>query len=649
MTPNIRSLAGTRAARTAALVAAALAAAGSEADEPGDLLKRPDVTIATADPAGRLDSAAALTDDDASTAAELPARGGADVDLAISWGNAAMSLRRVVIGLDPGKPALQPTDLEILVSPDADGERFSVLKSIDLFGGAGPYQYDLDPVTAKRVLVRLRAPAGGTGVRVTELSLLGQAGSAEPRPAFGESPAKAIEVVAALQGMQLDHALPAAEAAMLADGADGRFDDVSFAEAALIASGVADEAARKAQLAAIDRVVADAEQAVAGERTPLGKGEKLLHLLHGGAFKGGYELHQTDVSTVLTTGRFNCVSSAVVYTIVGRRLGLDLRGIEVPEHAFAILYDGPRHVDVETTIPEGFNPARSPEAAERFRARTGFVYVPESHREERREVNDAGLVALIYFNHGVTKAGQGDHPGALAMYFRGLQLDGTSAALVTNALAALTNWSKALLDAGKAADAAAVSRAAMRLAPGDHGIRTNAEASFLAWAIAEADAGRIDAALAALAQGLELLPHDHDLTEAKAGLFTRRAAKHIERKDWQAALDAAAPGLTKLEGRDRQRLAEWCGSVRSAWAKVEIDAGDFGAAREILVSGLEQHPDDSRVRENLEYCLDMEARRHFDRDWPAAVKAYEAALEILPGSSLLENNLAYSRQQAKKQ
>lgn len=632
MRPTRRMVGNTRVAHAATLVATLLAASAGRSAEPpiGDLLTRDDALIEPADRSRRLESAAAVTDGDPSTAVELAARGGDEIDLAFSWGGAIMGLRRVAIGLDPGRPSTQPTDLEILVSPDGDGDRFSVVKSIALFRGAGPYTYDLGPVAAKRVLVRLRAPADGTGVRVTELALLGYEGIVEPRRAFKESPADALEVVATLQKMSLDLACPADEAAMLADGADGTFDGISFAEAALIASGEPDAAARASHLAIIDRLVADADRAVSGTGDLQGRGEAILRLLHAGPFKGGYALRQTDVSTVLETGRFNCVSSAVVYTIVGRRLGLDVRGIEVPEHAFAIVYDGPRHVDVETTIPEGFNPARSAEAAEKFRERTGFVYVPESHREDRREVNDAGLVALVYYNHGVARAEQGDHPGALAMYFRGLQLDPASASLVKNALAALTNWSKALLDAGAAADAVAVSKAAMRLAPDEYGIRTNARASFIVCAIAECDAGRIDEALAVLASGLMLLPHDHDLEEAKVGLFTRKAAEHVEHEDWQAALEIVAPGLERLEGRDRARLAEWCGSVRSRWAKEEIDAGRFSAARDILLAGIMQNPDDGRLADNLEYAVQEElaAAKAAAAESTAIARAVELAAQL---------------------
>jgi hypothetical protein len=69
-------------------------------------------------------------------------------------------------------------------------------------------------------------------------------------------------------------------------------------------------------------------------------------------------------------------------------------------------------------------------------------------------------------------------------------------------------------------------------------------------------------------------------------------------------------------------------------------------AIERYVRGHRAAPGSRLIEGNLEYCLDRRARAHFEKDWPAAIKAYEAGLVILPGSSLLENNLRYSRQQA---
>src|SRR5436190_2742784 len=114
------------------------------------------------------------------------------------------------------------------------------------------------------------------------------------------------------------------ERSVFEDAADGKLHEWSFGETCLIASGVTDKAERKQYLAKLDAIEAGARKAIEGAKTPEGKGERLLKFLHAGPMKGGYEAKQTDLHTLLDTGKFNCVSSAVLYNVIGRRFELDL-------------------------------------------------------------------------------------------------------------------------------------------------------------------------------------------------------------------------------------------------------------------------------------------------------------------------------------
>src|SRR5262245_5607661 len=147
-----------------------------------------------------------------------------------------------------------------------------------------------------------------------------------------------------------------AERALFEDARDGKLDKHSFGEACLIASGVTDAAKRKEYRAKLEKIEAQARKAIEGAKAVEEKGERLLKFLHAGPMKGGYESKQTDPHTLLDTGKFNCVSSAVLYNVIGRELGLDLVAVEVPGHVFSMLRAGDRHIDVETTNAKGFNP-----------------------------------------------------------------------------------------------------------------------------------------------------------------------------------------------------------------------------------------------------------------------------------------------------
>src|SRR5437763_2023291 len=72
-----------------------------------------------------------------------------------------------------------------------------------------------------------------------------------------------------------------AEQALWADVANGQFTKRSFAEAALLASGVTDGAKRRAYLNRIDDLEHQARAALAGATTPAQKGEQLLAWLYG--------------------------------------------------------------------------------------------------------------------------------------------------------------------------------------------------------------------------------------------------------------------------------------------------------------------------------------------------------------------------------
>ncbi|HTP57448.1 MAG TPA: hypothetical protein VMM82_00935, partial [Spirochaetia bacterium] len=126
-------------------------------------------------------------------------------------------------------------------------------------------------------------------------------------------------------------------------------------------------------------------------------GEKALVFLHRNLLTS-YAVLQTRVDTALDTGVFNCVSSAVLYMIVARSVGLSVGGVRTSDHAFcSVLVDG-QQVDVETTNPDGFNPGAKKEFTDSFGKVTGFRYVPPGHYADRRAIGEKELLSLILYN-----------------------------------------------------------------------------------------------------------------------------------------------------------------------------------------------------------------------------------------------------------
>src|SRR5687768_5739413 len=94
---------------------------------------------------------------------------------------------------------------------------------------------------------------------------------------FAVAPDQAFATLSKLDKLSGQRMAPTADqAALFADAADGKLEKVSFADACLIASGVADADARKSYLARIDAIEADARKALEGAKTAAEKGDRLL-------------------------------------------------------------------------------------------------------------------------------------------------------------------------------------------------------------------------------------------------------------------------------------------------------------------------------------------------------------------------------------
>ncbi len=165
-------------------------------------------------------------------------------------------------------------------------------------------------------------------------------------------------------------------------------------DASLRASGSEDP---EASVDTIHRLIEKLQGEIAGERDERQKAEYVLTFLHDNLFVL-YDEYQTEIDQTLTDGTFNCVSSAVLYMIFSRSVGLRVTGISTRDHAFcSVLLPGAR-VDVETTTVYGFEPGKKKEFQDAFGNVTGFSYVPPSNYAARRELSERELIALILQN-----------------------------------------------------------------------------------------------------------------------------------------------------------------------------------------------------------------------------------------------------------
>jgi tetratricopeptide (TPR) repeat protein len=127
------------------------------------------------------------------------------------------------------------------------------------------------------------------------------------------------------------------------------------------------------------------------------KAEFILNYMHNNILKS-YSLYQTRLDTMLLNGRFNCVSSAVLYVILCKSAGINTSGVMTKDHAFVMVHFNGQDIDVETTNSFGFDPGNRKEFHDSSGKTTGFAYVPPQNYRDRQTINQIELVSLILNN-----------------------------------------------------------------------------------------------------------------------------------------------------------------------------------------------------------------------------------------------------------
>ena len=126
--------------------------------------------------------------------------------------------------------------------------------------GTGRHEFSFVQTGAKWIQIRMAPATDSETVTMTELEVLGRIGPPATRYEFKESPAQSLDVITQLKELVNLQVSPD-EQSLFADSRDGRLDQWSFAEAALIASGVTDRGQRNAYLQKLDGLEVEAREA----------------------------------------------------------------------------------------------------------------------------------------------------------------------------------------------------------------------------------------------------------------------------------------------------------------------------------------------------------------------------------------------------
>jgi hypothetical protein len=366
-------------------------------------------------------------------------------------------------------------------------------------------------------------------------------------------------------------------------------------EAALTFSGAPDEAMAR-ERDALGRLVSGFQRSATGITDEGRLGEMALAYLHKNVLTS-YRVLQTRVDTALDTGTFNCVSSAVLYLIMARSVGLEVSGVRTSDHAFCSVKVGGTPVDVETTNLYGFNPGTKKEFKDLFGKITGYSYVSPSSYSDRRAIGEKELLGLILSNRVSDLTERGAYREALSPAASAYALLGGPEfrQVFTIAVSNYTVW---LGSRGDFARARGLLDSAENLSGPDKSLDARRRELFHNQAVALTEAGSLDEVRDLLGKSAEETPLDaRDWTELSIFLVQRDAEAVARGGEFTAAARTVAAGMDRL-GRLPELLSAYEAFTHNQFATL-FNSRRYGEARSVLVAGLAVYAESRILSQDL--------------------------------------------------
>jgi hypothetical protein len=325
--------------------------------------------------------------------------------------------------------------------------------------------------------------------------------------------------------------------------------------------------------------------------------EKALTFLHKNLFTN-YSVLQTRVDTALETGVFNCVSSAVLYMILARSVGLSVGGVRTPDHAFCSVLVNGQQLDVETTNPYGFNPGAKKDFTDSFGRLTGYTYVPPGNYSDRRSIGEKELLSLILYNRVSEYMDGRFFRDALQPAVSAFVLMGTDDTLQVMKLA-FTNyitWLETRQDFPTAIQFTDTVKASFGGIVNLDGPRRE---TFRNWVVTLIDARSLSDADALLSQAATRAAlDDADWTALSVAVVQRLAEAEVDNGGNLAAAGVVADALKRI-GRHPALLQTYEAYVHNAFAML-LNARKRADAKAVIDQGLTIYPDSRMLQQDLD-------------------------------------------------
>jgi hypothetical protein len=221
------------------------------------------------------------------------------------------------------------------------------------------------------------------------------------------------------------------------DIANGQVHGRNVPDDMLLVSGIRSKKLRERYDAKIDQIVDDCREAVDGITNPQQKADRLVKYLYKTALKGGYETELVDMKRVLDEGKFNCVSSSVLYSVVAQQLGIKTRAITAPEHMFLRMGEG---MIVEPVGGFATTPELHEKTLDKLWNEGGDKWKAMFGKARYYESGNLGLFGAIYYDNCNALAKDNHTEQAVVAAFEATCLDAKHPVYVHSLENQLINW-----------------------------------------------------------------------------------------------------------------------------------------------------------------------------------------------------------------
>ena len=397
---------------------------------------------------------------------------------------------------------------------------------------------------------------------------------------------------------------------------------------AIASSGDHRDAGTYASITArVDQFLADEKPTIDAAGDDWHRGYELNRAMHRTFFGGertelgSYDFNQARLTGIFTSGHYNCLSSAVLYTVLARAFGLPVRAVVVPTHVFVELgapdgSSGRPPIEVETTSDTGFDWVHDArfyrEDAARWSSNRGLRPVTYDEYQHRTIIEPYRLMALA-----MRDARSGDNDAdrhrlrelAALVDVDDVETQRDRAQTIVNESIDLYN-AKAWRTIVRMFDV--VEPAMDAIGAKTHDAQTGQLVSWTTWSYANAlmIVGRTDEAMARTKDGFARLdttwPDAQKLRNDYAVVLNDRLCGLINDKDYPKAIEVY--GAYREACRADHVCASNVAVAYGNWSNDAQNAGDWQAARQRLQQCVAELPDNAACRDAL---ADLESRHRF--------------------------------------